>query len=94
MPWLDPAPWLRSGRQLLRLLAVPGSLVLYILLADGLGFILTGWLLLMGLLTLFRGGRVLSSAALAIVVTLAVNYAFTRWLLVPLPAGLLQPVLY
>ncbi len=93
-PWIDAAVAFGSRRQLGRLLAVPASLILYMLLADPLGFILTAWLLLFGLLLLFRGGQALSSTLIALVVTLIVHYAFTQWLLVPLPPGLLQSILY
>lgn len=93
-PWFAGAAWLRSPRHVTQFVAVPASLVLYILVVDSLGFVPTAFLLLLGLLMLFRGGRLLSSLAIAALVTGVVDYAFTQFLLVPLPLGLLQPILY
>ena len=72
----------------------PACLLLYILVSDRLGFILTALLLLAGWLLLLHGGRPISSLAIALGVTLAVDYLFSKLLLVPLPAGVLQPLLY
>lgn len=93
-PLLAGAEWLRSRHHLVDFFAVIGGLVVYILASDWLGFIPTAFLLLFGWLMLFRGGRPLSSAVIALLTTLVVNYAFTQLLLVPLPLGLLRLVLY
>jgi putative tricarboxylic transport membrane protein len=93
-PLFAGGAWLRSPHHLVDFLAVVGGLVAYILVSDWLGFIPTAFLLLFGWLVLFRGGKPVSSAAIALVATLVVNYAFTQLLLVPLPLGLLQPILY
>jgi putative tricarboxylic transport membrane protein len=92
-PWVGGGPWLRSPLHVVRFGAIVGGLLLYILGSDWLGFIPTAILLLFGWLVLFRG-RPLSSLVIALAVTLAVNYAFTHLLLVPLPLGLLQQLLY
>ena len=94
MPLFGGGEWLRSRTHVAGFLAVVGGLLLYILISDWLGFILTALPLLFGWLVLFRGGRPLSSLAIAVAVTLAVNYAFSHLLLVPLPLGLLQSVFY
>jgi putative tricarboxylic transport membrane protein len=94
VPLLAGAEWLRSPHHVIDFLAVIGGLVLYILISDWLGFIPTAFLLLFGWLVLFRGGKPISSAVIALAVTLAVNYAFSQLLLVPLPPGLLQPLIY
>jgi putative tricarboxylic transport membrane protein len=93
-PWVGGGDWLRSGPQLISFLAVVGGLLLYILISEWLGFILTALPLLFGWLVLFRGGKPLSSLAIALAVTLVVDYAFSHLLLVPLPLGLLLPLLY
>ena len=85
--------WLRSGPHIINFLAVVGGLLLYILASDWLGFILTSLLLLFGWLAPFRRGKPISSLVIALAVTLAVDYAFSQLLLVPLPLGLLQPLL-
>jgi putative tricarboxylic transport membrane protein len=93
-PWFTGGPWLRSPAHILDFFAVVGGLLAYILVSDWLGFIPTAFLLLLGWLMLFRGGKPLSSAAIALGATLVVDYAFTQLLLVPLPLGLLRWVLY
>ena len=94
VPLVRGGEWLRSPHHVIDFLAVIGGLVLYILISDWLGFIPTAFLLLFGWLALFRGGKPISSAVIALAVTLAVNYAFSQLLLVPLPPGLLQPLIY
>jgi putative tricarboxylic transport membrane protein len=93
-PLFSGGAWLRSGPHVMNFVAIVGGLLLYILVSDRLGFILTSLLLLAGWLLLFRGGRPISSLAIALGVTLAVDYLFSKLLLVPLPAGVLQPLLY
>jgi putative tricarboxylic transport membrane protein len=93
-PLVGGGEWLRSGPHLMSFLAVIGGLLLYILISDWLGFILTALPLLFGWLLLFRGGKPASSLAIALGVTLVVDYAFSQLLLVPLPLGLLQPLIY
>jgi putative tricarboxylic transport membrane protein len=93
-PWFAGGDWLRSRRHLLGFLAVIGGLVAYILVSDWLGFIPTALLLLFGWLVLFRDGKPVSSLVIALAVTLVVNYAFSQLLLVPLPLGLLQSLIY
>jgi putative tricarboxylic transport membrane protein len=93
-PLFGGGEWLRSRAHVASFLAVVGGLLVYILISDWLGFILTALPLLFGWLVLFRGGKPLSSLAIALAVTLVVDYAFSQLLLVPLPLGLLQSVLY
>ena len=93
-PLFAGAEWLRSRPHLVDFFAVIGGLVVYILISDWLGFVPTAFLLLFGWLLRFRGGKPLSSAVIALLATLVVNYAFTQLLLVPLPLGLLRFVLY
>jgi putative tricarboxylic transport membrane protein len=93
-PWFTGGGWLRSRRHVLGFLAVIGGLVAYILVSDWLGFIPTALLLLFGWLVLFRNGKPVSSLVIALAVTLVVNYAFSQLLLVPLPLGLLQSLIY
>ncbi len=93
-PLIDAGEWLRSPTHRASFLAVIGGLLLYILVSDWLGFILTALPLLFGWLVLFRGGKPVSSLVIALAVTLVVDYAFSQLLLVPLPLGLLQSVIY
>ena len=93
-PLFAGAEWLRSRHHLVDFFAVIGGLVVYILIADWLGFIPTAFLLLFGWLMLFRGGKPVSSAVIALLTALVVNYAFSQLLLVPLPVGLLRALIY
>jgi putative tricarboxylic transport membrane protein len=92
-PLFTGGAWLRSPHHLIDFLAVIAGLALYILISDWLGFIPTAFLLLLGWLMLFRGGKPVSSAAIALGTTLVVHYAFRDLLLVPLPSGLLLHLL-
>lgn len=93
-PWFVGSEGFRSPHHLACFGAVVGGLLAYILISDWLGFIPTALILLTGWLVVFRGGRWGSSFVIALVVTLVVDYAFTEFLLVPLPLGLLQAVIY
>jgi putative tricarboxylic transport membrane protein len=94
VPLFSGGAWLRSPHHIASFLAVVLGLLFYILVSDRLGFIPTSLLLLFGWLVLFRGGRPISSFVIALAVTLGVDYAFSKLLLVPLPLGVLQPLLY
>jgi putative tricarboxylic transport membrane protein len=93
-PLLSGVAWMRKPHRVLSFLAVVLGLLFYIVAADWLGFIPTAALLLFVLLAVLRQGRPLSSLVIALIATLAVNYVFTKFLLVPLPLGLLQQVIY
>lgn len=83
--------WVRSPRHVLAFAIVIGVNVLYIALADWLGFIIASVLYLGALFAAF-GVRARLVVPLAIVVTLAIHYAFYKLLRVPLPWGLLKGV--
>jgi putative tricarboxylic transport membrane protein len=92
--WFTGGEWLRSRTHVARFVAVLGGLIVYILVSGWLGFIPTALLLLFGWLVLFRNGKPVSSLVIALAVTLVVHYAFSQLLLVPLPLGILQPLIY
>lgn len=72
---------------------VIAALVFYILASEPLGFIPTAFVIVAGLLLRLRG-RPLSSIAIAAGTVLAVHQAFNEWLLVPLPWGVLEPLVF
>jgi len=90
-PWVQWDDWVHSHRHLANFLAVPVALGFYILASDWLGFLPTSVLLLTGLFVKLRG-RPLSSLVVAVAVTLLIHTVFSRYLLVPLPWGLLTPL--
>lgn len=73
-------------------LAVLAGLIVYILVADWLGFIPTAFLLMLLLMVKFRRGHVVSSAAISAATIGFVYFVFTRLLLVPLPVGLMTHI--
>ena len=85
------AEWAQSRGGRLNVLITMGLIVLYIVFGEHVGFIPFG-IVIVGSLLLLQGVRPIPSAAIAIVVTLAVHYAFYSLLRVPLPWGILLPV--
>jgi putative tricarboxylic transport membrane protein len=72
----------------LNVLAVLGSVVVYLLVVDVLGFGLTMGLLLVGLMWRL-GARPIVALAAGVATTILIMLLFQRLLLVPLPTGLL-----
>ncbi|MFO7856766.1 MAG: tripartite tricarboxylate transporter TctB family protein [Paracoccaceae bacterium] len=72
---------------------VIAALVFYVLASETLGFIPTAFVIVAGLLLRLRG-RPLSSIVIAAGTVLAVHQAFNEWLLVPLPWGVLEPLVF
>jgi putative tricarboxylic transport membrane protein len=89
-PWFVADPWTRSTRHVVAFLAVIAATVAYIVLAEILGFLLVGPVILFVLLVLF-GVRAKLAAVVAVVATLVIWYAFYKLLRVPLPWGVLTP---
>lgn len=89
MHWVALDAWTHSGRHVLALALTLGVNVLYILVADTVGFIPIG-VFYLGLLFVVFGVRLRNAVPLALVITLVIHYAFYKLLRVPLPWGLLQ----
>ena len=90
-PWLEWEDWVNSPRHTRALVALLGSVVFYIVVADDLGFLITAVLMMV---TLFRSLQVpwRRSVFWAVVATLVVHFAFYKLLRVPLPWGVLTPL--
>jgi putative tricarboxylic transport membrane protein len=88
-PLVQLAPWLRSPGLVTNFFAVCAALIFYIVAADALGFLLTGAVLLVGLLLKFGvpPGR---AVLVAIIATLVIHWLFYKLLRVPLPWGVLE----
>lgn len=91
--WNDFDPWVRSLAGPLTLAIAIGGIVFYILVSEWLGFIPTAFLMVAALMLRLRGHWV-SSLAIAAAVTLAVHQIFYGLLLVPLPWGVLEPLVF
>jgi len=89
--WITPGEWLRSRYHAGNFLLTIGVLLFYILLADKLGFIICGVVVLSALFWKLRVRPILI-APIAICVTLLIHAIFYKGLRVPLPWGLLLPV--
>jgi putative tricarboxylic transport membrane protein len=91
-PWIEIAPWVRDPWRLTSFFLVLALLLLYILVAETVGFIPIAFLFL---LTLFfwLGVRILPSVVIALVATLTIHWFFATMLRVPLPRGWLNTIL-
>jgi putative tricarboxylic transport membrane protein len=91
-PWVELAPWVRQGRSVVSFLAMLAAMGFYLVASDPLGFIPTAVVLLLGLFMWF-GVRVITAVPVAIGMTLLVHWFFSSLMRVPLPRGVLDPVL-
>jgi putative tricarboxylic transport membrane protein len=87
-PWMEPDEWLRKRSAVLHFVLVFAALLFYALAAERLGFFITGFIFL-GVLWAAFGVPRKWIAPLALLVVLALHYAFYSVLRVPLPWGLL-----
>jgi len=87
-PWFVADPWTRQTRHVVAFLAVVAATITYIGLADILGFLIVGPVILFVLFVLF-GVRPPLAIVVALVATLVIWYAFYKLLRVPLPWGVL-----
>lgn len=92
-PLLDTDDWARSPGHLFTLALAVGGVLFYILVSDWLGFIPTAFLVAFTLMVRLRG-RWISSFVIAAAVTAAIHQIFYGLLLVPLPWGVLESVVY
>lgn len=89
--WVEFDEWISSSRRVVALALTVGVNVFYILVVDWLGFMLTGVIYLSVLFWVF-GVRAKWIVPIALLVTLAIHYAFYKLLRVPLPWGILQGI--
>jgi putative tricarboxylic transport membrane protein len=87
-PWVVPGEWARSPRHAVALAVLLGSIVMYMLVADKVGFLPTVMVLLAAN---FLALKVPPARAvlIAVIATLLIHFAFYKLLRVPLPWGLL-----
>ena len=92
-PWIALGAWTGHPRAVLAFLSVLAGLVAYLLLAEPLGFHLTGFVLLLGW-TLAFGARPAVALAISVIAPVAIHLAFYKLLRIPLPWGLLEPLVF
>lgn len=88
-PAFEFAPWTRVAPLAANFALVCGALLFYIFAADPLGFMVTGFLLLLALF-LKLGVRPVTSILVAPVAVLVIHLLFYKLLKVPLPWGILE----
>jgi putative tricarboxylic transport membrane protein len=93
LPLLAIADWMRQPALVTNFLTVCAVLAFYIAVAGTLGFIPTAALCLLALFLKLRV-RVLPAIVVAVVATLVIHTLFYKLLRVPLPWGVLEPVLW
>ncbi len=87
-PAFEFAPWTRVGPLAANFALTCGALLFYIFAAETLGFMVTGFLLLLALF-LKLGVRPVPALVVAVVAVLAMQLMFYKMLRVPLPWGIL-----
>ncbi len=92
-PWLRLGAWTTRPRAVAAFVSVLVGLGLYLVLADPLGFHLTGFLLTLGW-TLVFGARPAVAVPVAIAAPLIIHFAFYKLLRIPLPWGVLERVVF
>lgn len=88
-PWVSAGAWVRRRRPLLGFVSVLAGLALYVVLAEPLGFHLTGIALVL-VWTLVFGARLAVALPVAIGAPILIHLAFYKLLRVPLPWGVLE----
>lgn len=89
--WWQAPVWLRSPPQLLAFAVLVGVNLFYLLAVGRLGFVIVAFVYLLALMWVLQV-RFAKAVPVALVMTLAIHYAFYKLLRVPLPWGVLQGV--
>jgi putative tricarboxylic transport membrane protein len=91
--WIELADWARDRKTLGNFLLAMALILVYVFFSDRIGFIPLSIAIL--LILFWRQGISLRNGAIvAIAATLAIQVAFSDWLRVPLPRGLLTEYLW
>lgn len=91
VPILTLGDWAFSSFHRTNFLLVMVGLIIYILISDWLGFVPTAFVILTVLMLRFRVA-LLPAMGMSAAATLIIHLFFYKFLLVPLPWGLLQPI--
>ena len=91
IPLIAIGDWAKDRRNVANVFILLGSMVFYIVASKALGFIPTSLLILTTLLIRF-GSAWSTSVIVAIVTTFVIHTVFSKFLLVPLPWGILLPI--
>ena len=90
--WVDMAPWTREPWRVVSFFLMLGSLLLYILVGETVGFIPIAFVILLAMFLWF-GVKPLNAVIIAVIATFVIHWFFASLLRVPLPRGLLDSIL-
>ena len=90
--WVEMAAWTRQPWRIVSFFLMLGSLLLYILVGDTIGFIPIAIVILLAMFLWF-GVRPISAVVTAVVATFVIHWFFSTLLRVPLPRGVLDAIL-
>ena len=91
VPLVQLGEWARLPSHIINFFLVFLALLAYILFTDNVGFIPVSFLILTVLMMRF-GCRWFTAAGIGLAATLVIHTAFYKFLLVPLPWGILEPL--
>jgi len=91
VPLIRLGEWAQMPRHIGNVVLVFVALIVYILFTDTVGFIPVSFLILAVMMNRF-GARPWTSVGIALLATLVIHTAFYKFLLVPLPWGILEPL--
>lgn len=91
--WVELDDWWSQSGTVLTVFLVPGSILFYILLSDFLGFIICS-LIILTVLCLRFGLSIVRALTVAVLTTAVMHLVFAEGLLVALPLGVLEPLVY
>ncbi len=91
VPLVELGEWARMPGHVANFVLVFLALLVYVLFTDSVGFIPISFLILTVLMVRF-GCRWFTAAGIGLVATLVIHTAFYKFLLVPLPWGILEPL--
>ena len=91
VPMIAIGEWAQDRRNVANVFILLGCMLFYIVASTPLGFIPTSLLILTTLLIRF-GSTWTTSLSVAVVTTFVIHTVFSKFLLVPLPWGILMPV--
>ncbi len=90
-PWLALGEWVHRPHHLINFFLIFLTLIAYILFTDSLGFIPVSFLIISILMVRF-GARWITAVGIGLAATLVIHTLFYKFLLVPLPWGILEPL--
>jgi len=91
-PWFARGQWTRQSRQVIAFAVTVGTLVLYVVASERIGFLVVASVMLTAMMLALRV-RFVPALVVALAASLVIHAAFYKGLRVPLPWGVL-PVMY